>query len=209
MSVFVAVGVSLALAVALTGCATAAVPAEPGAPAASAAVPTANQSPSQPVIRIYQVPHFAGAGVMSPTLDSIHAIVEKNPTVFSGDWFSPSNPKAFVVGVALPNDPAVAELEAAGKKLDPAVQALQMVPAKYSLAQLLKMQQEVMGTYMTPPTGDVRGLGPDPINQALLVTILRTDKDPVLQNNPTVIALAAKYGDAIEFDESSGITAVD
>ncbi|NVM94019.1 hypothetical protein [Arthrobacter wenxiniae] len=49
---------------------------------------------------------------------------------------------------------------------------------------------------------------PDPIGQALHVTIHRTATDPPVEENAAVIALAATYGDAVEFEESnSPITA--
>lgn len=200
MPVLVAAGVAMALA----GCAPAT--AGPGAPEPSVEV-VATASPA-PSIRIYQESHFKGSGTMSKTTDRLHAIVARNPTVFSGDWFSPSDPGIFVVGVALPHDPAAVELETLRKSLDPSSKTTRTVPAKYSLAKLLQVQHEIMEQYM-PPAGDVRGLGPDPINEAVLVDILQTDKDPVLTGNATVRALAAKYGSLVEFQATTGVSAVD
>lgn len=155
---------------------------------------------------------MGGGGFMTPAFDQLKAMADAHPTVFSGSWFNPANPRQLVIGVVLPHDPAAVKLEALRRELDPEQKATKTVPAKYSwaqLQQLQQMQQWVLVHYMEPSKYGIQGLGPDQIGEALHVTIYRTDRDPALDQNPAVLAIAAKYGNAVEFEETSGVGTLD
>lgn len=207
---FLAAGIALAA----VACAPVDAQTAPGVSTPSISVPSASQaptaaSPTAPPIRIYQEPRFKGGGAsMSKGDDRLYAFVQAHPTVFSGAWFS-SDLKQFVVGVARPEDQAAVQLEELRKSLDPDKTATKTVPAKYSWARLVEIQREIVTAHMALAQGGVRGVGPDPVNEAVLVTILRTDKHPVLLKNATVVGLAAKYGDAVEFEETSSHASAD
>ncbi|PYI68718.1 hypothetical protein CVV68_05315 [Arthrobacter livingstonensis] len=197
------------VAVSLAGCAPAAVATTPGGPAPSNSAPAesrATATPAAPVIRIS--PGYAGSGSMTPALEELYALVDDNHEVFSGAWFL-GKPSKLVMGVARPDAPAAVQFESLRKQLDPEGRATAVVPAKYSLAEMLGIQKEVLDKYMTKRQNTVQGLGPDPVNEAVNVTILRTASEPPLQENPTVLAIAAKYGNAVEFEETSGVGTLD
>lgn len=198
------------VAVSLAGCAPAAI--SPGAVAPTSAVLSPAVSvpgEAAPKIRIYHEPHFAGgSGSMTPALEKLYALVDANHDVFSGAWFL-GKPSKLVVGVARPDAPAAVQFESLRKQLDPEGRATAVVPAKYSLVEMLGIQKEILDKYMTKRQNTVQGLGPDPVNEAVNVTILRTASEPPLQENPTVLAIAAKYGNAVEFEETSGVGTLD
>lgn len=133
---------------------------------------------------------------MTPAFDQLKAIVDAHPKVFSASWFNPANTRQLVIGVVLPEDSAAIQLEALRREVDPEQKATKTVPAKYSWADMLQMQRWVLVHYMQQPKYSIQEVGPDPIGQALHVTIYRTATDPPLKENAAVIALAAKYGDA-------------
>lgn len=193
------------MALAVAGCAPAAPgPRDPG-PSAFV-VPSASAGPSAaPAIRIYQIPHVAGGGpslALSELGNTLNEFAARHPTVFSGTWFAPEQ-ELFVVGVALPKDPAAAELEALRGRLDPGLVSTRTVPARFSWAQLEAMKQQIVDDFLLHATAGVNGVGLDVVNNAVVVTILRSGKDPALTDNVAVLAIAAKYADAVEFEETS------
>jgi len=192
-----AVGVALAV----TACA----PAGTGAPGPSTvmAKPVVETSTPTPVIRLYTQPNFKGSeGVASSVLaDKLNEFAWNHQAVLSGVW--PTNEGTLVVGVARPEDPVVAQLDALRQKLDPGLKISRTIPAKYSYAQLDSIREGILASMTAGKYADINAWGPNPTDDAVCVEIFRTGTDPTLQQNATVKELVQTYGDAVEFSESS------
>ena len=190
------------LAFALVACAPDGTSA-PGPSAVTAKSVVATSMPV-PVIRLYTLPDFKGSeGVASSVLaEKLNEFTWDHQGAFSGVW--PTNKGTLVVGVARPDDPAVAQLDALRNKLDPGLKISRTVPAKYSYTQLDAIREGILASTTAGKYADINGWGPNPTDEAVHVEIFRTDKDPTLQQNATVKELVKTYGDAVEFSESSG-----
>lgn len=194
------------IALAITACA----PADtdtPGSPGTDRPVVTAKTavetSAPAPVIRLYQVPNPKGSEAVASSVlaDKLNEFTWAHRAVFSGVW--PTNEGTLVVGVARPDDPAVAQLDALRIRLDPAMKISRIIPAKYSYAQLESIRDAITASMTAGKFADTNGWGPNPTDDAVFVEIFRTDKDPTLEQNATVKELVKTYGDAVEFSESS------
>ena len=196
----------LACAAGLALAATACAPAGTGAPGPSAvaAESVVETSTPTPVIRLYTMPNFKGSeGVASSVLaEKLNEFAWDHQDVFSGVW--PTTEGTLVVGVARPDDPVVAQLDALRQRLDPGLKISRTVPAKYSYARLDAIREGILASMTAGKYADINAWGPNPTDDAVNVEIFRTGTDPTLQQNATVEDLVKTYGDAVEFSESSG-----
>jgi len=207
------------LMLALSGCKgpDAGLPEATGVPPSASVTPLAAEAAPTPeaVIQRHERLRFDSRNG-NPTLamrtagERLNDYINLYPDVFSGAWWA-TDYSAFEVGVARSKDPAAAKYEELRKELDPGLKFTKIHQVRYSLTELLEIQQEIMHKYLgkgTPTVGGVVSLGPDPVNSYVVVEILRTDIDPVLEQFKVVQELVAKYGNQVAFEETGSTNAI-
>ncbi|MHA7276499.1 hypothetical protein ACX80O_08230 [Arthrobacter sp. Hz1] len=184
------------------------VSAPPSASNGSAAPSPAGGSPAtaaSPVI-IYLEPQFRGSesAELSEINHQVQTYLLDYPTVFSGAYYSEDR-SVLTIGVALPEDPAVAGLETLLQKTDPAGTLTESVPVDYSWAELDIAKMEIVQRYMMTGPEDIVSVG---LDTSVLVTVFRQAADVPPTENQTAIEIAQQYGPMVKFRESSSTAAI-
>lgn len=189
----------LGLAVCLTGCASL-----EGYPGSGAGTP--EQTPeTKKTVRIYTDPVYTGqaSGELNAIGNEINDHVAAHPDTFSGAYFSSDSSKIFV-GVAEHGDEGAAVFEKLADRLDPGRKRVITTDAQWSWSELDAVKDTLVEKYLKASKGGIDSIGLDTSRDAVVVAVLTQPGDPRLQDNPTVIEIAERYGDMVMFRESLG-----
>lgn len=189
----------LGLAVCLTGCASL-----EGYPGSGAGTP--EQTPeTKKSVRIYTDPVYTGqaSGELNAIGNEINDHVAAHPDTFSGAYFSSDSSKIFV-GVTEHGDEAAAVFEKLADRLDPGRKRVITTDAQWSWSELDAVKDTLVEKYLKASKGGIDSIGLDTSRDAVVVAVLIHPGDPRLQDNPTVIEIAERYGDMVMFRESLG-----
>jgi hypothetical protein len=156
-------------------------------------------------VRIYTEPVYTGqaSGALNEIGNTINDYVAAHPETFSGGYYSADSSKIFV-GVAEPGDKAAADFEKLADRLDPGRRRVVTTDAKWSWSELDAVKDTVAEKYLKESKGGIDSVGLDTSQDTVVVSVLVEPKDPRLEDNPTVLDIADRYGDMVMFRKSSG-----
>jgi hypothetical protein len=156
-------------------------------------------------VRIYTEPVYTGqaSGELNAIGDKINDYVAAHPDTFSGAYFSSDSTKIFV-GVAEPGNEAATVFERLADRLDPGRQRVITADAQWSWSELDAVKNVLVEKYLKESKGGVDSVGLDTSKDTVVISVLIERGDPGLEDNPTVVEIAKRYGDVVMFRQSLG-----
>lgn len=189
----------LGLLMYLSGCAVV------GGPADSVGGSPEGRPETKNPVRIYTEPVYVGqaTGELNEIGNTINDYVAAHPKTFSGGYYSTDSSTIFV-GVTEPGDKAAVGFEKLANRLDPGRRRAVTTDARWSWSELDAVKDIVAEKYLKRSVGGIDSVGLDISQDAVVVSVLIEPGDPRLEDNPTVLEIAEKYGDMVMFRKSSG-----
>lgn len=189
----------LGLLFCLSGCAS-----PDSSPGSGGGSPQETLEVNKPV-RIYADPVYTGqaTGELNEIGNKINDYVAAHPDTFSGAYFSSDSSRIFV-GVAKPGDKAAADFERLADTLDPGRQRVVTADAQWSWSELDAVKNILVKKYLKGSKGGIDSVGLDTSRDTVVISVLIQPGVPRLDDNPTVIEIADRYGDVVMFRESRG-----
>ncbi|WP_331575024.1 hypothetical protein [Arthrobacter sp.] len=154
---------------------------------------------------IYTDPVYTGqaSGELNAIGNQINDYAAAHPDTFSGAYFSSDSSRIFV-GVAEPGDEAASIFERLADRLDPGRKRVVTLDAQWSWAELDAVKNILVEKYLKESKGGIDSIGLDTSRDTVVISVLIQRGDPGLEDNPTVIEIAERYGDVVMFRESPG-----
>lgn len=189
----------LGLLICLSGCASL-----EGYAGSGAGSPEGTPGTKKP-LRIYTDPVYTGqaSGELNEIGNTINDYVAAHPDTFSGGYFSADSSKIFV-GVAEPGDKAASDFEKLADRLDPGRRQVVTTDAQWSWSELDAVKDTLAEEYLKESKGGIDSVGLDTSRDTVVVSVLVEPGDPRLEDNPTVLEVAERYGDMVMFRKSLG-----
>lgn len=170
-----------------------------------AGTPDATPTGRQKSVRIYTEPVYTGqaTGELNEVGNLINDYVSAHPDTFSGGYYAADSSKIFV-GVAEPDTKAASDFEKLADRLDPGRRRVVTTYAQWSWSELDTVKDTLAEKYLKKSKGGIDSVGLDTSQDTVVVSVLIEPGDPRLEDNPTVLEIAERYGDMVMFRKSSG-----